>query len=217
MPDPAAHFERIVCINLDRRPDRWASFVASASAHIDPARIERFSAIDASTIRAPSWWNDTPGAWACTLSHEFVLARAAHDAVASILVFEDDAKLAPDFSPRLADFLDRVPSDWGLLYLGGQHKARFAPYAVAPGVVRCRRTIRMHAYAVSRDALPIVHDVVARRRMINDQAVALALPRLNAYAPEEFFVAQGASFSDVQGRSFARDRWFHEHARTDSG
>ena len=126
----------------------------------------------------------------------------------SALFFEDDALLAPDFGPRLGAFLGAVPGDWHMLYLGGQHRPRFGPLPVCEGVVRCRQTIRMHAYAVHERGARAVHDHLARAAKICDQALADLHPRLPTYAPTRWMAAQRADFSDVESRRHEKDRWW---------
>lgn len=202
-------FDRIVCINLDRRPDRWGQFLDSAAGHLPRERITRFSAVDAQRVLTPTWWEDTPGGWACSLSHRQVISDAAVAGAETLLVFEDDALLANDFGERLEAFLSRVPEDWYGLWLGGQHGPRFPPEPVTEGVVRCRRTIRMHAYALHARAYQLVYDQICWETRISDQAVAdLHRKHPHFYAPTRFMVAQRASFSDVEAREHTDDRWW---------
>lgn len=204
----AQQFDRIVCINLDRRPDRWKLFLESASPHIPSERIERFSAIDAKHCLIPSWWTHPAGAYAAAISHRLALSRAMAAGAQTVLIFEDDALFAPDFSARLADLYPRVPADWHLLLLGGQHKRRYPPFPVAPGVVRCRHTIRMHAYAVHRRGVIRVHDRISATTKPVDQALADIMPKLPAYAPDRWMVAQRADFSDIESRRHEQTRWW---------
>lgn len=98
------------CINLDRRPDRWARMVALADEH--GFALTRVAATDA---REPAEIGPLPtdagavlgrpilaGDLACSLSHRRVwqmILDQGHDAA---LVLEDDCVLAPGF----AQFLD---------------------------------------------------------------------------------------------------------------
>ncbi|MCA9288215.1 MAG: glycosyltransferase family 25 protein [Phycisphaerales bacterium] len=201
-------FDRVLCINLDRRPDRWEGFLAFATPHIPADRIERFPAFDAQCLLTPSWWTGTPGGYACTLSHRFAIAKVFAEGAETALIFEDDAMLAPDFGDRLTAFRAEVPSDWQLLYLGGQHRPRSRPAPVSPGVVRCLGTFRMHAYVLHRSGAALVHDEMAKTRKICDQKLADLNPRLPAYAPKHWMVAQRADFSDVESRRHGKDRWW---------
>lgn len=207
-PPATIPFDRIICINLDRRPDRWEGFLASATPHIPRERIERFSAFDAQKLLVPAWWHGTPGGYACTLSHRFAIAQAFAGGAETALLFEDDALLADDFAARLSAFVREVPADWQLLYLGGQHRPRYRPFPVSEGVARCRHTIRMHAYVVHRRGAQMVHDHIAKTPKICDQALADINPRLPTYAPTRWMVAQRADFSDVESRRHEKDRWW---------
>lgn len=205
-------FDRVLCINLDRRADRWQGFLASATAHIPAERIERFSAFDARASLVPTWWNGTPGGYGATMSHRQLIGQVFASGAESALIFEDDAMLAPDFGARLGAFMARVPGDWQMLYLGGQHRPRFKPLPVAEGVVRCRHTIRMHGFAVHRRGAQAVFDRLSRTSKICDQAVADLHPRVVTYAPTRWMVAQRANFSDVESRRHEKDRWWEQDA-----
>lgn len=59
-------FDRVVCINLDRRGDRWHRFQDNvASAGWPFVEIERFSAVDGHKVPSPGWWRAGGGAWGC--------------------------------------------------------------------------------------------------------------------------------------------------------
>src|SRR5690349_1383334 len=78
-------FDRIVCINLDRRPDRWESFSQRlAPAGIPADRVMRFAAIDGTILPPPPWWKAGRGAWGCHQSHVRVLEDALQDRVQSL-------------------------------------------------------------------------------------------------------------------------------------
>lgn len=155
-------FDRVVCINLDRRPDRWKRLQQSLAMIAWPFKeVERVRAIDGLIAPTPKGWVSGPGAWGCLQSHRRVLEDAFHDNLSSILVLEDDAYFPPDFPERVAEFLKRVPSDWDCLMLGGQH-IKFderPPVSVGPGVLRCLNCQRTHAYALKG---PLLKDLYQR-------------------------------------------------------
>lgn len=151
-----------VCISLDRRPDRWGGFKATADAAGLPVR--RLSAVDAMEFREPAhavpgislltahnilleqrrshYEIDRPGAIGASLSH-FKAWKGLLDAppsVKALLVFEDDCAIPIDFRTRLEMLLLELPSvgKWDMIqfqntqFSGGDTGCEPAPADVAP-------------------------------------------------------------------------------------
>lgn len=94
--------ERIVYINLERRPDRRAQIEAELK-RMDLTG-EHFAAVDI----------PTHGGLGCTISHAQVVRQAATDGVSSLLVLEDDFYWkVPDratLDARVTKILESVPT-----------------------------------------------------------------------------------------------------------
>lgn len=119
-------------LSLDRRPDRWASFVAAAIDTVGPeftARCVRVGAVDGATLVATpelehlfrgndfGWRRSFIG---CALSH-LALWREAAEGDAVTLVFEDDARMPPGFVTALDTVLRQVgdhTDDATVVFLG---------------------------------------------------------------------------------------------------
>lgn len=157
------YFDRIFCINLDRRPDRWTE----AQAELRLCGIEGCERLAA--ILLP---NCTDG---CTASHRAIWRRiAAGECGERVLVFEDDfmfvtrAELVrvgfqerdatlkifdscpgTTFLERFSEMLPSVPDRWDLLYLGGGYES--PPWGrVNRHVIRNAGMLTTHAYAIGR-------------------------------------------------------------------
>jgi len=145
--DLPTFFDRVVCINLDHRGDRWARFQGNVINSSWPfTSVERFSAVDGKKVPPPFWWRAGAGAWGCFQSHIRILEQALHDEINSILILEDDAVLPQGFSDLVAKFLMKVPKNWDGIMFGGQHLRK--PESVADGVMRVRNSNRTHAHAL---------------------------------------------------------------------
>src|ERR1700728_4775750 len=138
-------FDRVVVINLARRPERLARFweLLGQWPFKTPQRVE---AVDGQAVGVPPGWDKGPGAWGCLLSHRSILETAINDGIYSLLVLEDDAYPVANIASLSQKFLEAVPSDWDGLMLGAEHL--LPPQVVSPGVVRCVAANRSHAYAV---------------------------------------------------------------------
>jgi hypothetical protein len=202
-------FDRVVVINLDRRPDRLAAFYERLNGRLDAMP---YPATDGHEDPPPAWWKTTPGAWGCYQSHRAVIDYALAVEVESILVLEDDATFVPDFADRLAAL--EPPADCGQLYLGGQHLSRAEP--VGPGLVRGRNVNRTHAYAVfGRPALETLRDHLrpdpaiwkARHHVDHHYGLLHRERRIACYAVTPWLCGQAAGTSDVSGKP-VKERMF---------
>ena len=100
------YFDRVVVINLDRRPDRMDKL----GPQLDELGIEyeRFSAVDAKEL-------DIKGYVAGTMSHVAVWKKYKGK---KVLVLEDDALFCEDFNEKFDEVMKTLPNDWDIFYLG---------------------------------------------------------------------------------------------------
>lgn len=212
---------RAVCINLDRRPDRWQQFQRNCPI----AGVERFAAIDGRKCRPPEWWRQGGGAWGCLLSHIGILQAALMDGLDQrggvLLVLEDDALFPPDFAEKAERFLLTVPKDWDQLYFGGQHRGVRArpPQRINAEVIRPYMVNRTQAYAVRGEFMRVLyrhlcnwpdHSRHPRHHVDHRMELLHACGRHNVYAPTRWIIGQAGGKSDVSGR-MAQDRYWNYH------
>lgn len=199
-------------INLTRRPERWAAFRKRLPGDWPLPPIERFEAIDGKEVAPPAWWRSTSGAWGCRCSHVAVLERAMQMGAEVSWIFEDDAVFCRHFAERFRAFLAIVPSDWDMIYLGGEllHRRKHRPQVVRDGVLRPFNVNRQHAYAVRAKAFEALHvhlhDFANWHRKGNTDHHVGTLHesrRLNVYCPAEFLVGQAAGRSDIDRKTHA--------------
>lgn len=150
LPEIIDPFGDVVVISLDRTPDRLRDFYIRLPGDWAFKYPRHFHAVDGEKIKAPDDWkwekcnNAAVGCWASHLA----IARemAASGDIKPWLIMEDDCQFLGHESDRIVETIERLPDDWELLYLGGQHDE--APAKVSPGILRTRDTGRTHAFAV---------------------------------------------------------------------
>ena len=214
---------RAVCINLDRRSDRWEAFQRSCTM----PDVERFPAIDGRKVRPPAWWKQGGGAWGCMLSHIRILEQALMDGMDQrgevLLVLEDDALFPDDFDERTARFLEAVPHDWDQLYLGGQHRGLRAkpPQRINAEVVRPHMVNRTQAYAVRGKFIRTLyqhlcdwpaHARCPRHHVDHRMELLHKSGEYNIYAPTQWIIGQAGGRSDICGR-ITQDRYWNAWKR----
>jgi hypothetical protein len=142
--------ERCFLMNLDRRGDRLRDWMKQLPQPWPFPQPERFAAVDGRHIATPPQWRAGNGAWGCYRSHCLILEKCLLEGIDSYVVFEDDAGFGEDFRERLQEYVNELPADWGLAYLGGQHlyAGKHPPHKVSERVYRPYNVNRTHAFMV---------------------------------------------------------------------
>jgi len=206
--DPRSAFERVYCVNLDRRPDRWRIFCEGLPKDWPFPQPERFAAVDGHLVRPPSWWKAGRGAWGCYRSHALLIERCLNEGVGSVLLLEDDALFPDGFSERVLAWLRHVPADWEVLYLGGQHlrAAINPPLKVGPELWQPYNVNRTHAWALNGSGLQAVYSHLHRIDWHHANHIDHHLGRLcqrrenRVYCPPAWLVGQAAGKSNISGK-----------------
>ena len=110
-------------INLDRRPDRLEEFKKNNIGF----SVTRFPAVDGARLKPTEQlqhifegndYNMRKGMVGCAMSHIQLAILLTKTDLDFLLILEDDITVVPDFAPKLARLIGRLPSDWNLVYLG---------------------------------------------------------------------------------------------------
>ena len=220
MIDPTTFFSRCDVINLDDDTDRLAEFKARTAPDRWPfVQPERWRAVAGKRAPHPDWWRGGGGAWGCFRSHLQIIEHCLVENVPSVLILEDDAVPCDDFARRVKPFLEAVPNDWGMIYLGGQHlmAGSHPPRRVNAEVFRPYNVNRTHAFALSRDGMKAVYKHLCRQDWNAAQHIDHHLGRLHMsgslpiYCPNEWLIGQAAGTSRISGRT--TDLRFWKHAK----
>jgi GR25 family glycosyltransferase involved in LPS biosynthesis len=190
-------FSKTICINLDRRPERWQRIHAQLARH-GIHNVQRFPAVDGNIVLKPAGWTHTAGAYGCLLSHVEVVRAAQHSNASSVLIFEDDAVLDPDFQSKFASFSKEVPDDWDMLYFGALHKDE--PERTSEHLVRITKANSTFAYALKHTVFDAFIELNARAEHVLDMNSYLLQERFNCYCFMPNLAWVEAEYSDVQNR-----------------
>ena len=168
------YFDKLICINLDKRKDRLIESQQQWSAN--NLIVERMSAVEGNPmewrhvrdrdagineIKNQSWI----GAAGCMASHVNIWKRAKAEGWKNVLIIEDDCDFIPDLQNKFNELIKEVPDDWDMLYFGGVHEERngkFIPTKVSENVVKCARMITTTCYAINESCYDLaINSVLA--------------------------------------------------------
>lgn len=206
---------KIYLINLDRRPDRYESFLKSVEP-LGLPEIERVSAVDGKEAEMPKdWRNGSPGGWGCLKSHWNIIEKAYDENIPYIMIFEDDAENLTD-RETLDQTLAELPEDWEQFYLGCQHfyQNTNPPIRVSEHLVIPYNANRTHAYALSRKgiekALGLLNDYPNWQKGWHIDWAYGSLhesKKIKAYAAYPPLFGQAAGLSDINGADNNKLAW----------
>lgn len=191
----AACFAHRICINLARRPDRWAKAQAQFQQH--QIEVARWNAVDGATSQIPPDWRYSPGAYGCTASHLEAVREARARRYESLLIFEDDVEFHPQLRSLFPGFMAQVPGDWDAIYFGGIH--RLQPAAAAPNVVRLLETNSTYAYALRRTVFDAFLSINQRSHAPVDETAKILQKQFKFYCFWPHLAWVSRDFSDVLG------------------
>jgi glycosyl transferase, family 25 len=164
-------FSYKVCINLDRRPERWRRMEERFAQH-GILSVIRFPAIDGLGVKTPATWPYSSGHYGCLQSHLAILRQARENEVPVILIFEDDCIFDPEFNKKFVSNIKQVPADWDMLLLGGVHVEE--PVKISDNVARAKMAYLTHAYAVNHSIYDVFIELCeGGQGAIDDHTVTL--------------------------------------------
>ncbi len=177
--DINTYFDKIYCLNLNRRPDRWEK--VSKEFEKFNIKVERFSAIDGFDIDDSIFLSynnkglsesessikgilENKNALACLLSHFEILKHAKTNNFKKILVFEDDVEIDQIFTKKIRLIKD---IDWKLVYLGC---SQFNKYKLQylKNFYLSKNTLGTFAYGID---LEIYDDIIDLHKNNKDKSI----------------------------------------------
>lgn len=189
------YFNKIYCINLDRRVDRWTE--SSTIFLKNNLVVERVSAVDGVNISGRGHVRGCE--IACTMSHMEVLKDMIKNGYNRILVLEDDVDFIPNVQQFFYDNANFIPADWDMLYFGGNHVNPATP--VNKIISKISRTYTTSSYGISlKIAQAVLNKLEANSSTKQIDVLYSEFHRGgNCYAFRPSIAWQRPGFSDIQG------------------
>jgi GR25 family glycosyltransferase involved in LPS biosynthesis len=194
-------FDKTVCINLDRRFDRWSECVAEFEKN-KLVGIERFKAVDGNELQQISEVM-TPSRTALVLTNIQIIEDAIQNDYESILILEDDVEFTDELK-NINEYFNMLPEDWDMLYFGGNHNTHIRgidpPKIINDKVCKLHNTFSTHCVAINKKAYQIILDRIKLCDNPLDVIYANLQKTMNVYCFYPAIATQRISFSDIENR-----------------
>lgn len=160
MNNPFNFFDKIFCINLDERQDRWKECCYLFNKYDIMHKIERFPALkfnhqDPRLMKAM-------GQIGCSMSHYAVTRKAKEQNLKNYLVLEDDFYFEynhDELFGKINNCINQLPNDWDMFYLGGNLDASYNKYPIekySENLFKLNSCHTTHAFAVNNKLYDII-------------------------------------------------------------
>jgi len=190
------YFDKIFCINLDSRPDRWKEvqkeFVKNKII------VERISSIRGSDLGIDFPSEIKEGAVGCSLSHLFSFKYAKQMKFDNFLLLEDDVIFEKDVNSIFSNISPQIPVDWDMLYLGGQHYHGMNLVQISENIFKCEYTLSTHSVAFRHTVYDRFINSLVDITKPCDVHYAKSHREINSYVIIPHLTWQSQSFSDVE-------------------
>lgn len=155
------YFEKIYCINLADRQDRW-QHVTNEFNKIG-CTVERFDGIDGRVIPQPQDARINPGEVGAYLSHMYLLKNIIDNNIKTALIFEDDVVFCNNFNEKFESFYKQLPEDRTLVYVSGNYSIynpNVTIQQVTENIFSTIGTLALHAYFLDLETAKIIYDLL---------------------------------------------------------
>jgi glycosyl transferase family 25 len=184
-----------VCINLDRRPERWKR-MESRFSEFNLWPVERFAAVDGATVQIPEGWPESPGAYGCLQSHLEVVLQARAMKRESVLIMEDDILFDERFREKFRERVCNLPENWDMLFFGCLHCDQ--PTPVANGIGKLRGSFSTFMYGIRHTVYDAFIRLNSRARQAVDRNNTILQRLFNCYCFLPHLAWVDDSYSDAQ-------------------
>jgi len=188
------YFDKALCINLDKRPDRWEESLKEFNK-IGLTEVKRIVGVDGDTI--PTKADLKPGANGCRVSHAKAFANAKVNKYKSFLLLEDDIEFHDGFN-EMFDFMSpQIPDDWDMLYLCA-NPATGSRLRVADNVFRLYGGYSAHCVIFKDTVYEDALNALLFNYVQSDLTYAALQNKYNAYLLYPHIAYQRTDYSDIE-------------------
>jgi glycosyl transferase, family 25 len=195
------YFEKIYCINLTKRSERWES--AKKQFLNNNITTTRYEAIDGNQYDLVN--NLKPGELGCLLSHLNILKECQKNNIENVLITEDDVEFCEDLNEKFFHYQKELP-EWDILYLGANH-ALCNPYESNPPIKITEHVYKVihaystHAYAVNKSCYQYLIDHISSMTNSLDVMYSKIQKELKVYLFRPHLAWQSDGYSDIMEKN----------------
>ena len=194
------YFDKIYCINLDRREDRWKETSEELNKWGLSECVSRYSAIDGNTLSNDTVINN--GELGILNTHIKIINEAKENNYKNILILEDDIEFTEEIE-NIDEYMSLIPSDWDMIYFGGNHNKHMGNNInlINDKIIKLNETYGIHCVAINNSIYDLILEVINRKSKPIDVYYADIQKSYECYGFNPSMALQRESFSDIQNKN----------------
>jgi glycosyl transferase family 25 len=194
------YFDRVYCVNLERRKDRLDNFIKQVEKY-NLGEFERFKAFDGKEIDM-SKYNTTlkPGELGLILSNLEIIKIAKEQNLKNILIIEDDCEFTDEVL-KIQEYFELLPNNWDMLYMGGNHNTHMGinpPQKINEKITKLHNTYSTHFVGLKKTVFDHIEIILNNQKEPLDVTYTKLQKIFNAYSFYPAIAKQIVDFSDIQ-------------------
>jgi GR25 family glycosyltransferase involved in LPS biosynthesis len=119
----------------------------------------------------------------------------------NVLILEDDSLFIDNFEYRFYEAWREVPTNWNMVYLGGNNNSPFGgkiSHKINNKLYRSLSTLTTHAYALKNNIYDLFINEIKKLAYSLDLCYIKLQPSIKAYCLVPALVTQRNGYSDIQ-------------------
>lgn len=183
------YFDKIYCINLDERTDRWEE----VQKEFDKLGIRN------NVVRVSAIKNENPRI-GCRDTHLKIIKEAKENNYNSILIFEDDVLILDESILYLEESLNQLSYfNWSLFYLGATVDPSVGNLMeLNKHILKTNFAYTTHAYAVNKNCYDLILNNATNYGIIDVFYCHVVIQKLLGLVINPMLAIQRSSYSDIE-------------------
>lgn len=192
------YFDKIFCINLDRRKDRWEETVTELKKWGILDGVNRISAVDGNKIQNNSFPINN-GELGLLETHLKLIRYAKEKKYKNILLIEDDVEFTEEIN-NLEEYFNQLPENWDMLWFGANHNKHVGNQInlINDKIIKCNYAYATHCIAINNSVYDLLIDFLSKKQKPVDVYYSDIQNTKNCYSFHPSIALQRPCFSDIQ-------------------
>jgi len=203
--DILKYFDKVYCINMDKRPDRWVQAQKEFDKIGITKQVERWSGIE-----------NVDGNLGCTLSHLSIIKHCKEHGFKNVLIFEDDVLFVEHDTTKLEKAFNELfeLGNWDLFYIGATIDPNVSFFnRVTKNILRTNFAYTTHAYAVNSQVFDVMinswETAIKKGHTIVDTTLcnSVVRGRKKSFIIDPIYAIQQPGFSNIGNNQVDSYEW----------